>query len=254
MTPSAPARSPRHLAAAALVCLALGAPARAADGDWVVLIGPDGPHGWTKVARGWEPAGSTRLDPGNPRALASSEGSGVLHNGTAGRAPNLISAAAFGDVEVHLEFMVPKGSNSGVKLEGVYEVQIFDSHGVRNPTASHSGGVYPRAELLPRYHHIDDGYPPRVNAALPPGQWQTLDIVFHAPRFDASGKKVKNARFVKVVLNGRLVQDDLELPCPTGHAWRQPEHPTGPLLLQGDHGPVAFRNVRVRPLTSDPAR
>ena len=107
---------------------------------------------------------------------------------------------------------------------------------------------FPRAEMLPKYHHIDEGYPPKTNAAKPPGTWQTLDILFRAPRFDASGKKVANARFVKVTLNGQVVQDDLEVPCPTGNNWRNPEHPTGALLLQGDHGPVAFRNVRVRRL------
>jgi len=62
------------------------------------------------------------------------------------------------------------------------------------------------------------------------------------------GKKEANARFEKVVLNGQLVQENLELRAPTGHAWRLPEVRRGPLLLQADHGPVAFRNIRVRPL------
>ncbi len=57
-----------------------------------------------------------------------------------------------------------------------------------------------------------------------------------------------NARFIKVVLNGEVVQQDVEVKYPTGHAWHDRESPAGPLLLQGDHGPVAFRNVRVRPL------
>ena len=67
-------------------------------------------------------------------------------------------------------------------------------------------------------------------------------MTFRAPRFDASGKKVANARFVKVVLNGKVVQEDVEVPSPTGHAWRLAEVATGPILLQADHGPVAFRN------------
>jgi hypothetical protein len=192
--------------------------------------------------------GSTMLKPDNPKRLEATPGSGVIYNGPGGRAVNLVTRETYGDVELHLEFMVPKGSNSGVKFEGVYEIQIFDSHGVEKVTASHSGGVYPRAELLPRYRHIDEGYPPRVNASRPPGEWQTLDITFRAPRFDSEGKKVANARFDKVVLNDQVVQEGLEVPCPTGNNWRKQERPEGPILLQGDHGPVAFRNVRVRPL------
>ena len=78
--------------------------------------------------------------------------------------------------------MIPKGSNSGVKFEGLYEIQIFDSHGVAKPTASHCGGIYPRAELLPKYHYLDEGIPPRVERRPKPfGEWQTLDVVFRAP-------------------------------------------------------------------------
>jgi hypothetical protein len=101
---------------------------------------------------------------------------------------------------------------------------------------------------LPTYHHIDEGYPPKVNACKPPGQWQTLDIVWRSPKFDASGKKTANARFVVVKLNDQVVQEDLDVPYPTGNNWRNKEVPTGPILLQGDHGTVAFRNIRVRPL------
>jgi hypothetical protein len=144
--------------------------------------------------------------------------------------------------------LIPKDSNSGVKLQGLYEVQICDSAASRKLTGSDCGGVYPRAELLPRYHHLDDGFAPLVNAAWPAGEWQTLDILFHAPRFDEAGKKVANARFVRVVLNGKVVHDNLELPAPTGHAWRLPEVRRGPLMLQADHGPVAFRKIRVKPL------
>ncbi len=225
------------------------APVSAEEGaGWVELIGPSG--GLDAFAGkehpGWETVASVSLNPEKANRLTATPGTGVLFNGTAGRAPNLITKESFGDVEVHLEFLVPKGSNSGVKLEAVYEIQIFDSFGVKTPTASHSGGIYPRAELLPKYHHIDDGYPPRVNASLPPGAWQTLDITYQAPKFDASGKKTANARFVKVVLNGQVVQENVEVPCPTGNNWKNKEKPSGPILLQGDHGPVAFRNVRAR--------
>ena len=76
--------------------------------------------------------------------------------------------------------MIPNHSNSGVKLEGVYEIQIFDSWQVDKPTGADCGGIYPRAEQKPQYHHIDDGVPPLVNAAKKSGEWQTLEIVFRA--------------------------------------------------------------------------
>ncbi len=109
-------------------------------------------------------------------------------------------------------------------------------------------GASIRAEEKPSYHHIDHGVPPRVNAAKPSGKWQSLEIAFVAPRFDMAGKKKSNAKFVRVTLNGKVIHENVEVSAPTGAAWRLvSEAPRGPLLLQGDHGPVAFRNIRVRP-------
>ena len=243
-------RTPLVIAAGLVLGVALTTPVLAtADdataGGWVDLSRLDS---WRGPTTNWEVVGGTALDAKNDKKLTPEPGTGVVYNGPTGRAVNLVSNRSFGDVEVHVEFMVPKGSNSGVKLEEVYEIQIYDSHGVKTLTASHCGGVYPRAELLPKYHHIDKGYPPKANACKPPGEWQTLDIVFHAPKFDAAGKKTADARFVSVKLNGETVQDNLEVPCPTGNNWRNQEHPTGRVMLQGDHGAVAFRNVRARPL------
>jgi hypothetical protein len=188
------------------------------------------------------------MDPQDPKRLTAKPGNSVLVNGPKGRTRNLLSKQKFGDIESHIEFLIPERSNSGVKFEGLYEIQILDSYGVQTPKATDCGGIYPRAELKPTYHYLDDGVPPRVNAARPAGEWQTLDVIFQAPRFDAAGKKIANARFVKVVLNGQLIHENMELRTPTGNAWQDKEIPTGPLLLQADHGPVAFRNVRVRPI------
>jgi hypothetical protein len=79
-------------------------------------------------------------------------------------------------------------------------------------------------------------------------------MIFRAPRFDAAGKKVADARFDKVVLNGQVIHEDVAVATPTGNAWVRKEAPRGPLLLQADHGPVAFRNVRIRPLAGDESR
>ena len=228
--------------------LPLLTPAVRAEGDWIDLSSDSKAHeGWRKLPPGWVIGGDVALDPKNPRRLVSRPGAGVLSNGPRGRARDLVTRQKFTDVEVHVEFCIAKGSNSGVKLMGLYEIQILDSHGKKKLSGDSCGGIYPRAEDRPRYRHIDEGVAPLTNAALPAGKWQTLAITFQAPRFKA-GKKVANARFVKVVLNGQLVQDNVEVKYPTGAAWRlRKEIPQGPLLLQGDHGPVAFRNVRLRP-------
>jgi hypothetical protein len=228
-----------------LSCLAAAGPA---DDGWIDLIGKTGFEQWRSPTGDWKRAGDAEADPKNPARQVATAGDVAILNGPAGRSRNLVTKERFGDLEAHFEFKIPKGSNSGVKLEGLYEIQIFDSYGIATPKASHSGGIYPRAEMLPKYHHIDEGIPPRVNAAKKPGEWQTLDIVFRAPRFDSDGKKVKSARFDKVVLNGQVVHEQVEVKTPTGNAWKLKEIPRGPLLLQGDHGPVAFRNIRVREL------
>ena len=222
---------------------------RADDEPWIDLSG-GGLESWVGPTGDWFVAGSAAMDPQNPKVLATRPGTGVLVNGLKGRTGNLISKQKFGDIEAHVEFLIPQRSNSGVKFEGLYEIQICDSHSVQHPKAMDCGGIYPRAELEPQYHYLDDGVPPRVNAARPAGDWQTLDVVFQAPRFDAAGKKTTNARFVKVVLNGQVIHDNVDVKTPTGHAWREREIPTGPLLLQADHGPVAFRNVRIRPYSA----
>jgi hypothetical protein len=219
------------------------------DDKWIDLIGKDGFEHWRSPTADWFRAGDAEPDPKNAsRLVAKKDGNDVIVNGPTGRTRNLLTKQDFGDLEAHVEFKIPKGSNSGIKLEGFYEIQIQDSFGVAMPKATHCGGIYPRAELLPRYHHIDEGTPPRVNAAKKAGEWQTLDFVFRAPRVDADGKKIKNARFDKVVLNAQVIHEGVDLKTPTGNAWRQKEIPRGPILLQGDHGPVAFRKIRVRPL------
>jgi 3-keto-disaccharide hydrolase len=230
-----------------LVFVAISSGTNAVEESWMDLTAGTGFSAWRKPAVGWELGGDAAVSPENPKRIAPKPGTGVLINGPIGKAANLISAKAFGDVEFHCEFMVPSKSNSGVKFEGLYEIQIADSWGVKEPKASDCGGIYPRAELLPTYHHIDDGFPPRTNASRQPGEWQTLDVVFQNPRFGADGKKTTNARFVKVLLNGQVIHENVDVPYPTGNAWHDKEPPTGPILLQGDHGPVAFRNVRVRP-------
>ena len=155
---------------------------------------------------------------------------------------NIATKRGFGDVQLHVEFMEPPAEgdgqgrgNSGVFLMGIYEVQVLDSY--QNPTYADGavGAIYGQ-------------YPPLVNPSRPPGEWQTYDIVFHRPRFEAEGGLTSPARMT-ILLNGVLIQDNVVLTGPTAHKERPPyaRHADRlPLMLQ-DHGnPVRFRNVWVR--------
>ena len=200
----------------------------------------------------WDVTGDAILNPDNTRRLTRKTGTGVLINGKEGKCSSLVTKRRdYRDVEIHVEFMVAKGSNSGVIFHGNYEIQILDSYGIKNPTAGHCGGVYPRAESKPKYHHIDKGSPPRVNASKRPGEWQTMDIIFNSPRFDKAGNKTAHARFVKVVHNGKVIQEDVEVPYACGTNWNRKQYPQGPIIIQGDYGPIAVRNVRIREWKAD---
>ncbi|MBU4461398.1 MAG: DUF1080 domain-containing protein, partial [Verrucomicrobia bacterium] len=189
-------------------------------------------------------AGAVAKGTADPGKLDAKPGTGVIYNGAKGRTGNLISTQEFGDVELHVEFMVPEKSNSGVYLMARYEIQVFDSFGVKEPHHSDCGGIYQRWADNRGF----EGKPPRVNAARKPGEWQTFDITFRAPRFDANGKKTENARFVKVVHNGTVIHENEEVTGPTRASTFNDEKALGPLMLQGDHGPVAYRNLTVRNL------
>ncbi|MFH1717404.1 MAG: family 16 glycoside hydrolase, partial [Planctomycetota bacterium] len=184
--------------------------------------------------------------------LNSRPGTGVILNGPAGRTSHLFSRDEFGDVKAHIEFMVPKGSNSGAYFMGRYEIQVFDSWEKESEYPGiECGGIYQRWDDN-RQPNGYEGHSPRVNASRPPGEWQTFDIVFRAPRFDDNGRKVADARFEKVVHDGVIVHADVELTGTTRASAYSDEKPTGPLMLQGDHGPVAYRNIRIEPAGPNP--
>lgn len=150
-------------------------------------------------------------------------------------ADSLISKALFGDCHVHLEFRtLVTPTNSGVYLQTRYEVNINESFG--RTDANPGGGLDNCSDVKPS-----------VNATLPLHVWQTLDIDFTAPRFDAAGKKTANAR-ATVRLNGVLLYDRQELNPPKGAAGRLGEAATGPLMLQEHGQAVQFRNIWVAPL------
>src|SRR3954453_8947890 len=130
--------------------------------------------------------------------LAKPAPGGKILNGPTGRTANLVTDGKFGVSDLYLEFMIAKGSNSGVYLHGLYEVQVFDSFGSTEPmTSSDGGGIYHRWIG----NRGVGGSAPSRNASRRPGEWQSYQIWFRAPRFDASGKKTENARFIRVLHN-----------------------------------------------------
>jgi hypothetical protein len=165
------------------------------------------------------------------------------------KAPYLLTKEEFGDAKIELEFMVPKGSNAGVYVMGRYEIQILDSFGREKFGSGDLGGLYQRWDPnRPKARQGYEGTRPKVNAAKAPGEWQTMEIVFRAPRFDAAGKKTKDATFETVFVNGQLVQENV---ATTGHTQSAPfegDAKTGPIAIQGDHGPIAIRSYKVTPL------
>lgn len=202
--------------------------------------------GWKALNPGnntWRAAGNVTMDPANPKRFVIEDGEGLLVNGPTGQTSNIYTEEEFGDCRLHVEFMVPEGSNSGVYLQGRYEIQVLDSFGKSKVDFSDCGGIY--AEWIKEQNVR--GHAPMYNASRPPGEWQCLDAIFLAPRFDSDGKKVANARFLEVKLNDILVQNNVELFNPTRAHLPGKEAPLGPLMLQGDHGPVVYRNIRIAP-------
>lgn len=191
----------------------------------------------------WYEASDATLEPDDPKRLAGKDGAGVLINGPDGKTAHLFTGAEHGDAVVSVEFLVAEGSNSGVYLMGRYEIQVFDSYGVETPEHSDCGGIYQR--YIEGEGKGYEGRPPRVNASKKPGEWQRFDISFRAPRFDSDGNKIAPAAFIKVIHNGEVVHENETVSGPTRAAAFMDERATGPLMLQGDHGPVAYRNLTI---------
>ncbi len=228
------------------IFIASNGASQAPDG-WTDLMKTEA---WVKFDPKWIATDEVKLTPDKANRLLATPkaGGAVWVNGETGRLPNLITREDYGDCEVHVEFLIAKGSNAGIKFHAVYEIQILDSFESKKELSGDSmGGIYPRAEAKMGYRHIDKGIAPKVNAAKAAGEWQTLDVVWKSPRFDAKGEKTTDGMVVKAVLNGQLIHENQALKTPTGANWTVKEKPTGPFMLQTDHGPVAFRNVRIKP-------
>ncbi|MBU6413650.1 MAG: DUF1080 domain-containing protein [Planctomycetes bacterium] len=182
---------------------------------------------------------------GKPARWKVTDGVMVVEPGSG----NVRSGFEFGDCQLHIEFRTPSPAsgegqnrgNSGVYLHGKYEVQVLDSFGDGAESKTYADG---------QCGAIYKVSPPLVNVSKAPGEWQTYDIVFTAPKFDAAGKKTSSARLT-VLHNGVLIQHDVEVKGPTGAAAGGEEMAMGPLMLQ-DHGSkVEYRNIWVRNIGTD---
>jgi hypothetical protein len=137
------------MAIGASLLLALPLSLYAADKPTLNLLAGDNLEAFQGPAAGWAFADSVQVDEKNPKKLMFVPGKGILINGEKGNAKDLLTKESFGDTELHLEFNIPKGSNSGVKFHAHYEIQICDSYGKKMVEGDDCGGIYPRAELNP---------------------------------------------------------------------------------------------------------
>lgn len=227
------------------------------DAEAIVTTNVGLAHFSEDSTEGWGAISAVALDPDDSENLFVSpiEGDAVIHNtatdpsGKKGTA--LKTKKEYGDMELHAEFLVSKGSNSGIYVMGRYEVQILDSYGKSDSEIGvhDCGAIYERwnEEVEDKAKRGYEGSVPTSNASRPAGEWQSLDIRFKAPQFDANGEKTSDATFLSVKLNGVLIHENEICTGPTRGGMGK-EAAQGPLIIQGNHGPVALRNVWVRQL------
>lgn len=188
--------------------------------DVVTLFDGTSFDGWTKVD-------------GSPVEWTLEDGAMTV----ASRTGSIVTEETHTDCFLHVEFRCPDmpdaegqhKANSGVFLQGRYEIQVLDSYGWEVPGLGDCGALY-------------NQHSPLVNACRPPEQWQSYDVVFRAPRFDDDGEMMADARMT-VFLNGVLIHNNVELDGPTGGQVDEDVASPGPVMLQ-DHGDlVSYRNV-----------
>lgn len=203
----------------------------------------------------WQGVESVSAIPDKNELQAAGKGAILVNGLTKDKTlPYLYTKEEYGDARIEMEFLIPKGSNSGIYVMGRYEVQIYDSFGRERVGTGDMGGIYQRMDRsLPDDRKLSEGSRPLTNATKPPGEWQKLDIIFRAPRFDEAGQQRSDAFFEEVRLNGVLVQKNFSTSGPTASAPMEGNVAHGPVAIQGDHGPIAIRSLRVTPVEESAA-
>lgn len=197
---------------------------------WAAETAPQGEaaadkdKGWISLFNGKDLKGWV-----NPRnadeALKWSVEDGTLTNVDSGN--DIATKEQFTDFDIQLEYKTVTEGNSGLYLRGRVEIQIYDSHGVEEPTHADAGGIYSIAA-------------PLTNASKPVGEWNKIEATFKGNE-------------LTVKLNGKVVQDKLKIDRVTGGALPGKFDEAGPIMLQGDHGKVWYRNIKIRPIKAQAA-
>ncbi|MCF2507004.1 DUF1080 domain-containing protein [Dyadobacter sp. CY107] len=205
----------------------------------------------------WKIVGNASADISKENVLITTPGKGVLacthEKGKYGNQYELISNFKHGDLDIELDFMLTKGSNSGIYLQGNYEVQLFDSWGKKSAKYNDNGGIYERwNDSKPEGEKGYEGYAPRFNVAKAPGLWQNIKISYQAPRFDSNGKKTSNAVFLSIILNGVTIHENVEVSGPTRGSLTGEDVAMGPIRIQGDHGSLAIKNIVINNFDKKP--
>lgn len=216
---------------------------------------------FTSAGENWKVVSKVVSDFHKDWHFESEEGAGILLNNVsdegrrdemnAAQGEHLFTNFEHGDIQLEVEVMVPKESNSGIYFQSRYELQIRETSGDADVTSDDMGGIYARWEDPDIREKAIGGSAPAINAARAPGLWQQYQVLFRAPGFDEQGNKIENARFEYVYLNGYKVQDNVEVAGPTIESPHSDEVAMAPIMIQGDHGPVAFRNLKVKIFESE---
>lgn len=194
--------------------------------------------------KNWQIVGWVSSEMQKKHSFQTTAGQGVLVNLPQSGQGNLSTQLEHGDLELMLEVLLPKESQSGIFLQSRYEVQLADSWENEKLDFLNCGAINQRFDGENKKGF--EGKAPRLNAAKASGLWQKVHLIFRAPRFDASGKKTQNARIEYVKLNGVLVQENVELSGPTQNAAFADEVASAPLLFEGGDSPVAFKNIQYK--------
>jgi hypothetical protein len=216
----------------------LGSASAVLAADPITLFNGKDLSNWQAKAQ--QGKGANRWVAGEPRLAAKTdqldvtgpEGAMVNLATKENQSWDIYTKEKFGSCHLEVDFLIAKGTNSGVFMMGEYEIQIADSAGKPTMGKGDMGAV-------------DGVCAPYSNAAKKPGEWQHLVIDWQAPTFDASGAKTANGRFLKVELNGVVIHVNVEVTTPKRDGITGKESPTGPVMFQGTHSPVAFRNIKI---------
>ena len=200
----------------------------------------------------WKIAGDVFYDLNGKEKSKLTSGTGLLVNDASAGKSQLLTVMEHGDIQLELEFMMDKNSASGIFFQGRYEIELADSWGVRQPKVSDCGAIAERWDnTKPAGYQGYEGHVPAQNVVRAPGLWQRLIVIFRAPRFNGKGEKIQNARFVKVIHNGVTLHENVEVTGPTRNALFQDERSLGPLMIPGDQGSFAIRNIRYKAYGQD---